>query len=303
MPIAQGPLLAAIVVLLLAGVLHAHENEDAFMRAHEAWRVERLEKLKAPQGWLRLAGLLWLKDGPNSLGSAEGSDARFPGGGPDHIGTVKVENGRYILTMADGIEATLNGEQLRKGPLTSDVDPKTSPDLIVMKRFSFKIIVRNDRPAVRLYDDEAKTLAGFPGIEAFPLDRGWRVEARYERFDPPKIVPVSTAISTTESVSIPGRFHFRVADRDLTLDPFEYPGEEDLYLMFGDRTNGKTTYGGGRFLLVPRPDGDSAVLDFNRAYNPPCAYSAFATCPLPRKENRLPIPVTAGEKFIDPDHP
>ena len=292
----------AILIIPLA-IAAAGDDGGSFSEAHAAWRTERIEKLKAPQGWLRLAGLLWLKDGANTIGSSEGSDVRFPQGGPTQIGKLTVADGEYTLELAEGLDATVGGEAFRKRQLTSDIDSKTPPDVVIMKRFSFKVIIRNDKPAVRLYDDEAKTLTGFTGIDAFPLDPAWRVEARYERFDPPKIVPVSTAISTTQSVSIPGRFHFRIGEKDLTLDPFEYPGAEELYLMFGDKTNGKTTYGGGRFVLVPRPEGDSAVLDFNRAYNPPCAYSAFATCPLPRKENRLTIPVTAGEKFVDPDHP
>jgi len=303
----SAPIITRIIALTslmgLAVPLSFGEDVDMFARDHEAWRSERIEKLKAPQGWLKLAGLLWLKHGANTLGSAEGATVRFPEGAPASLGTLTVADGRYVLELAEGIEATLSGAPFGRGQLTSDVDPKTPPDLVVMKRFSFKVIVRSGKPAVRLYDDEAKTLADFPGIETFPLDPAWRVEARYEHFDPPKIVEVSTAISTTESVSIPGRFHFRIGDAELTLDPFEYPGEEELYLMFGDRTNGKTTYGGGRFLLVQRPEGDTTYLDFNRAYNPPCAYSGFATCPIPRKENRLPIPVTGGEKFSDPDHP
>ena len=294
-----------IVLTLLVGLavpVMAREP-SMYARDYASWRTDRLEKLEAPQGWLRLAGLLWLKPGVNTLGAAADSDARFPEGAPDRIGTVTVADGRHVLTLAEGLAGTLAGQPFVEGRLTTDADPVTPPDLIELGRFSFKIILRGGRAAVRLYDDQAESFTSFRGIDTFTLDKLWRVEARYERFDPPRIVEVSTAISTTQTVTIPGRFHFRVGDRDLTLDPFEYEGEDDLYLMFGDRTNGKTTYGGGRFLLVARPEGETAVLDFNRAYNPPCAYSAYATCPLPRRENRLPIPVTAGEKHVDPDHP
>ncbi len=299
MPVGSSSLLIALALLLgLTQSIDAREP-DMYTLEHAAWRADRIEALKAPQGWLRLAGLLWLKPGGNTLGSAADADARFPDGAPARIGTVTVADGRHVLNLAEGVEGTRAGQPFTGGRLTTDADPATPPDLIDLGRFSFKIILRGGRAAVRLYDDEAESYTGFRGINTFTLDRIWHVEARYERFDPPRVVEVSTAISTTQTVTIPGRVHFRIGDRDLTLDPFEYPGVDELYLMFGDRTNGKTTYGGGRFLLVERPTGDDVVLDFNRAYNPPCAYSAFATCPIPRRENRLPIPVTAGEKYSD----
>ena len=198
--------------------------------------------------------------------------------------------------MEPGVEATVNGELFKRRSLPVSKDPLVAPDMVEMPPFSFKIIRRGGKPALRLYDATAPSLAKFKGIESFPLDRSWRVEARYEAYETPKMVEVATAISTTEKVAIPGKLTFELQGKEHTLYPFAYPGVDELYLMFGDKTNGITTYGGGRFLVFPNPKSDTVILDFNRAYNPPCVYTEFATCPLPRPENRLPLPITAGEQ-------
>lgn len=274
-------------------------DEEAYKREHAAWQVVRVEELKAPNSWLSLAGLFWLQEGANTLGSSPDSDVRFPAHAPDRVGVVTVTGGQASLQLEENLDATVGDQPFRSGKLDPGDYPDVPPDLVEMPPFSFKLMVRGDGLALRLFDRKAPTLSGFKGIETFPLDRQWRVTAAYTEFQPPRVLEVSTAISTTEQVTVPGEFSFVVAGDKHTLLPFSYPGAEELYLMFGDKTNGKSTYGGGRFVLVPRPLGDTGIIDFNRAYNPPCAYTKYATCPIPRPENRLGIPVTAGEKYSD----
>ena len=291
------------------------------------WRADRKKSLTRPGGWLTLVGLFWLHPGANTFGSAEGSDLVFPDKAPDHAGAlVLADDGTVTLKpaeagsgatggatlavvhdatpdgaeAADGDEAAELAETLEPvtGPVTMVPDSEKETTEVSLGSLRFWVIVRGEKIGVRLLDRESPAIAAFKGIESFPIDPAWKVEAHLERRDD-FTVPMPNILGQVEDAPSPGILHFKApSGEDLSLIPL---GEGDsLFIVFGDKTNGHTTYGGGRFLYADAPAKDDpdpvVVLDFNRAYNPPCAFTEFATCPLPPRPNKLPIAVEAGEK-------
>ena len=300
----QAPTGEAIAIISYTGIPVEggyEEQRVLFLRpAHELsvlkWREERVDNLKKEGGWLSLAGLFWLKEGVNTFGSAKDRDIVLPTHAPARVGALILKDRRVRLKLVEGIDATCAGESVTEREMRTDADPSAPADRVRMPPFSFLVIIRGGKPALRVYDMKAGTLRKFKGIDYFPISESWRIVARYKPYPEPRTVEVSTAISTTEKVVVPGEFHFEVDGKSYTLQPMSYEGADELSLLFGDRTNGKGSYGGGRFLDVPKPEDGKAILDFNRAYSPPCYFTNFATCPLPWKENRLPVKVGAGEK-------
>ena len=160
----------------------------------------------------------------------------------------------------------------------------------------FYLIRRGDKIGVRVKDSQSEARRNFRGLDYFPIDPGWRIEARFEPYDPPRSISVPNVLGQDNDEKSPGAIVFEHGGKTYRLDPVLEPGETDYFVIFGDRTNGKTTYGAGRFLYVAPPVGGKTVIDFNKAYNPPCVFTDFATCPLPPPQNKLPIPVEAGEE-------
>lgn len=236
-------------------------NANTLLDDHARWQVERIAALTRPDSWLSLIGLFWLDEGCHRVGTAADCEIPLPGG-PRILGEVVLENGKACWHPADGGAAI---------DLQDDSDG--TPTVVRHGSLSFFLIARDGRLALRLRDNEAPARRGVAGIESFPYDPAWRLAARWED----------------------GRAHFSVDGQALSLGPQD-PAAETLQFVFADATSGKATYGGGRFLFVPRPPGDDLILDFNRAINPPCVFTPYATCPLPAPDNRLPVAVTAGEK-------
>lgn len=255
----------------------------------EAWREQRYAALRRDVGWLTLAGLDWLRDGVNRIGSDPAADVRLPGGPPD-VGTITIG--------PDGIRA--DGSFLHGGAhadglvLASDRDgPATMLELDSLR---LCVIERAGRLAVRTWNLDAAARRDFGGIEHWPVDVRWRLDARFEPTNVPIAVP--QVLGGADDAVSPGDVVFEIDGRELRLQalPGAYGGDE-LWLVFGDETNRAETYGGGRFLYTAGPNADGTlVVDFNRAYNPPCVFSPYATCPLPWPANRLPIRIEAGEQ-------
>jgi uncharacterized protein (DUF1684 family) len=265
------------------------------------WRTKRAAKLKRPGGWLRLAGLHWLEQGQSTLGSRDAKIV-LPAHAPVRVGTLTLDGDEVTLSVEPSVTAYVKEERATNRRLASDAEPG-GPDRVRIGDLTLLIIKRGGRLALRLFDDRAKTLETFKGLSYFPVSSKWRVSARLEAYPEPRKVAVSTVIETTEEMTAPGELVFSVDGRELRLVPFAEPGSPDLFIVFADKTNGEQTYGGGRFLSAKLPpEGGAVELDFNRAVNPPCAFTAFATCPVPRKENRLPVAVTAGEKAYGSGH-
>lgn len=264
-----------------------------------AWRAEREAGLRGSEGWLALAGLRWLDEGEYTLGGDPGADVVLPAGAPAQVGRLVVRGGEVTLQVAEGADVRLRGEPLRAAVLRSDAEPGVPADRVqIGGRFVMRVIARGGRLALRWYDAEAPERRTFAGLRAFPFDPRWRVRARFEAYDPPRTIEQPTVVGVVQAAEVPGVAVFTIAGREHRLTPIRErgPAGPELLFVFTDETSRAETYRGGRFLVAPLPGPDGALeLDFNRAHNPPCAFTAYATCPAPRDENHLPLPVRAGE--------
>lgn len=322
MPSTQSVLLSLLPSLLTLGLLAcgpagepattaSEPFDDAYVEQIEADRAEREAGLAHEEGWLSLVGLQFpLAPGDTTLGSSEDSDIPLPAGTPDRLGTVRRAGDDLVFTPAPEAEIARlmpsekeGGDPTRK-PVTGPVPlaPDTSGDATVLEAgtLTFYAIERGGELGLRVKDREAPSLAAFEGLDYYPLDSALRVEARLER-DPegaPSTVAVPNVLGQVSEEPSSGRLVFRVAGEEVSLRPID--GNGTFFIVFGDRTNGRGSYGGGRFLSAEMPDPDDpdapVILDFNRAENPPCAFSPHATCPLPPAENKLPVAIEAGER-------
>lgn len=241
--------------------------------------------MAGPDGWLTVVGLSWLDEGSNAIGSGPDSRVRLPQG-PARLGSIEVTDGEASLVSDAGSRPLL---------LDGD-DAGREATLMRLGSASFFLIRRDGRLAVRVRDEASPARSAFAGLEYFPVTPAWRVEARFEPYPPGRSLRLATVLAAHETYPVPGALVFSVDGRTYRLDAYEEAGEDDLFVMVGDLTNEDRTYEGGRYLYVkpPGPDGRTEM-DFNKAYNPPCVFTVFATCALAPAENRLPITVEAGE--------
>jgi len=268
---------------------------DDYLASIEHWRAQRIARLTAPDGWLSLIGLHWLEPGPNTLGSAA-DNAIVLAKAPAHLGMIEWrDDGLLSLQLSAGSNALVDGEATLQAILRDDREP--NPTRVSFGSVNFVVIDRGGRKALRVRDSEAATRTQFAGIESFPADASWRIVADWMPFDPPQTLETANVIGQMECYPVPGKAVFeREGRRHELLPVIEVPGDEQLFLIFADGTSGRETYGAARFLYADPPRDGKIVLDFNQAYNPPCAFTAFATCPLAPPENRLDLRVAAGEK-------
>ena len=272
------------------------EEEAAYHAEIDNWHARRVKRLTSKTGWLSVAGLYWLKEGANTFGSNPENDLKFPKSKtPEYIGSFIFENEKVILRVNEGIEVLHDGKQVEVLQMAPDVSGK--PTIVSLDSLNWYIIKRGERYGVRLKDRESKYLKNFEGIERYPVDTDWRIRARLEVYDPPKKIEVPNILGTIAEETSPGALVFEIDGKKFRLDPIGNSADKPLFLIFADQTNGHETYGAGRFTYVPAPDSTGyTYIDFNKAYNPPCAFTRYATCPLPPQQNVLPIEVTAGEK-------
>jgi len=263
----------------------------------EQWRAKRTANLTSPTGWLSLIGLEWLQEGANRVGSASDNDIVLKAG-PAHLGVVTLgKDGALHIALDDKAGATIDGKSVRAATLIDDMHAgEATPTTVAFGNANFYVIERDGRKALRVKDSDAETRKDFLGIDYFPIDPSWRVVADWVPFDPPHKLEIGSVIGTIDKVDVPGKAVFQRNGHTFELLPYqEEPGGE-LFFVLADRTSGKETYGAARFLYAALPKDGKVVLDFNKAYNPPCAFTPFATCPLAPPENRLDVAVTAGEK-------
>ncbi len=280
-------------LLALCGLLPATETYRASL---EAWHRQRIARLAAEDGWLTLIGLDWLKPGENTLGSAPGSTVLLPGwAAPAQAGRFLVEGTTVRFHPLPDSGLLLNGKPATESLLKSDMDG--SPDLLSAGRVRFHVIRRGARLGVRIKDSGSPARRGFKGVPRYPVNRAWQVVARFVPYAVPQTRAVPTVLGTMEPMTAPGLLKFRVAGQEVVLEPMiEDPGSPELFVIFSDATSAHGSYAAGRFLYADMPREGKVILDFNRAVNPPCAFTMFATCPLPPEGNRLKIPIPAGEK-------
>jgi uncharacterized protein (DUF1684 family) len=268
--------------------------DNTYAREIERWHEARIARLTAPDGWLSLVGLDWLQPGKNRLGSAVDNDIVLAKA-PAHLGTITwAEDGTLSISLDKDSGATIDGNAETNAVLLDD--SHATPTTVAFGSVNFIAIDRGDRKGLRVRDCAAETRTHFAGIERFPVDPAWRVVADWQPLDPPFQLATGTVIGTIESHPAPGKAVFEREGRRFELYPvIEVPGDTELFLVFADATSGRETYGAARFLYAGMPRDGKIVLDFNKAYNPPCAFTPYATCPLAPPENRLPLRVAAGE--------
>jgi len=289
-------LLPALAAVVSARPVTADLSDEA-VKAHEAeiqsWRAARHDRLSSDQGWLTLVGLEWLREGENRLGSSESSDIRIPGG-PGDWGTLFLNGNELIFEPADESELTIDDFPAERTRLVAD-DAGT-PTVVRHGNLSFYVAARGSY-ALRIKDTQAPTLLAFEGVENYPIDVKWRFDARFIPAEPGQTMEIANVLGQSVSMIVPGTVEFEYDGQTYSLLGLQEKGVDALWLLFADRTNGRETYGAGRFLYSDGMPADGrVVVDFNKSYNPPCAFTEYSTCPLPPQQNRLDLAITAGEK-------
>ncbi len=272
-------------------------DAEAHRSSVEQWRQWRHEELSKPDGWLSLVDLRWLEPGDVRFGSHPEADFRIPTAGvPDWLVTFIVTEERVDFAAEPGVEIGSEGEKVTHMVLwTPEIDE--SP-VLSSGTLRWHVIRRGERLGVRLKDSASPVLVGFEGIENYPITLTWRLDGRFEAYDPPRIIKIPNVLGVLNDTESPGAAVFEIGVDTYRIDLWKDSDDDlDFFTAFGDTTNNDTSYGGGRFLRIDPPDEHGRiVVDFNRAYNPPCVFTPFSTCPLPPEQNRLPVRVEAGEK-------
>jgi uncharacterized protein (DUF1684 family) len=281
------------------------DAEAGWRKQLENWRSQRERELAAPDGWLTLVALDWLKGGVNTVGSAADNSVRIAGA-PDHVGLLTV-SGKTVQLLAprDGFPADLklDGGPVREGPLSAD---ERRPSTLAWRGLTIVVLPRGDRYAVRVKDANSPTRAAFHGLHWYEPNLRYTVEAKWIPSNPPQTLKIPTVVGTTLTLPAPGVAEFTLDGKTLRLEPvLESPDDTALFFILRDATSKTTTYQAGRFLRTNFPDHGlsnpgTLVIDFNQLYNPPCAYTPYATCPLPPEQNRLPVAIEAGEQRYTP---
>ena len=294
------------MMLMLAGCKQAGPDpeqlakEKAQKMQHQSeilqWRAERIEKLKQPDGWLSLVGMHWLPQGVTRVGSGPANGTRIKVG-PANLGLITTNKRNQIWLQPDA----LAGLSIDGKPMTGRTelipDTRGTPTVVGLNggRASFIVIERGGRLALRVRDADAPTRVQFTGIDSFPIDRKFRVEAEFTPHEAGRTIDVVNILGMVEPMMNPGTVRFKIGEQEFVLETID-EGDHRLFLVFADRTSGKQSYAAARFLYAEFPGSDGkTIVDFNMTYNPPCAFSAFSTCPMPPPENRMDIAITAGE--------
>lgn len=286
-----------VLAVVFASLISARAQSD-YVKAVEKWRSDAEASLKKETGWLTVAGLFWLKEGINTVGAGENFDVRltdnFKRG---KFGEIDFKNGAATLKVESGVEAQSDGKSI-SAPVDLVSDEKEKPTEIRTGSQMFYLIRREDRFGIRLKDSNSEARRNFKGRHWFPIDKSCKVTARFEAFPEPKEVMIPNVLGGNFKMKSPGLLKFTVKGKECSLQPVT---EDDgtLFIIFSDMSNRNETYKSGRFLYADKPVNGEAVLDFNKAENPPCAFTPYATCPLPPPQNKLEVEVKAGEKRYD----
>jgi uncharacterized protein (DUF1684 family) len=292
---------AVLLGILLAGVTVLTdawngEDEDSFFDREMSWRENRDRQMKSSSSWLTIAGLFWLKEGKNTFGTSSACDIRLPAASaPDTAGYYSHQQGKTALHSAQGAEIKWKNQTIRvKENLKTDESGQ--PDILELNDLRMWVIRRGERFAIRLRDLNNPAYKSYKGLDYFPPDRRFKIRADYTAFEQPKNITVATMIGTDTPMQAAGYVRFSVEGQECRLLAFGDGKGKQLFFIFSDATSGRETYGASRFMSARILESGRVDLNFNRAYNPPCAYTPYATCPLPPPENHLQVPIEAGEK-------
>ena len=291
-------LVSLSTIMILIGVAL---GQTSYRASIEAWRAEREATIMGDEGWLSVAGLFWLKEGANRFGAGADNEIVLPlESGAPRAGVFVLDNGKITLQVAEGAVVSLADKPIRT--LEVKTDAAGAPDVLRIGGLSLTVIKRGKRYGVRLKDKLSRNRKEFTGLKWYPVNESFRVAARFIPYDQSKEIDIVNVIGDVEKSKSPGVLSFTLQGRQYRLEPILDEGK--LFIIFKDLTSGKTTYPAGRFLYAEAPKDDSkqgpkdsvVILDFNQAINPPCAFTDFATCPLPPRQNRLKTAIEAGEK-------
>jgi uncharacterized protein (DUF1684 family) len=294
---------SAVVLVVAPSLASGADDQSSWQHDLVAWRAERAAKLQAPEGWLSLIALGWLKGGDNSFGSADSSRIQINAKVAAHIGIVRLEKGTLrLLPPADGFPKDLlvDGQPAKEQVLLGDDSDK--PSKLTISTVTIIVIHRDDQFALRVKDLSAPTRTAFHGLRWYDPNPTYRVHARWIPYSPPKVLDIPTVLGTTTHMPAPGAVEFTLDGKIVRLEPvLEDPKSTELFFIMRDATSKTATYGAGRFLYTELPDHGvgqpgEVWLDFNRLINPPCAFTPYATCPLPPPQNRLSVAIPAGER-------
>ena len=284
------PLAVAAAVL---GLASGGGADEAYRATVKKWRDEREARLKADGGWLSVAGLSWLKPGENRFGTDKAAAVVLPeGSAPPFAGVFELKGTETTLRLAEGTVARMAGLPLA-GPAVLRPD---SGDVIELGSVSLQVIERGGRYGIRLKDKNAAARREFTGCRWYEIKEAYRIEAKWIAHRQARPLKVPNILGQTESMPSPGYAEFSVGGKLVRLDGvLETPQSTQLWFILRDQTSGQETYPAGRFLYAELPKAGKVMLDFNKSYNPPCAFTAYATCPLPPPQNWMPVRIEAGE--------
>jgi uncharacterized protein len=296
-------IISFVILLIFSSILASDSvkppttaDQSTYNQEIDQWRAKREKRLMSEDGWLTLVGLFWLNEGENKIGSDPSNTVVFP---KDRsaavVGSLWLEKGKVRIEAKPDSGITSENKPVTSQALVSDADPNVDPTELHLSSLTFYVISRANKIGVRVKDSKNPARTQFPGLQYFPTSTDWRIEAKLVPNNPPKKIPITNILGMTDDTDSPGTLVFQKDGKTYHLDALKE--EDQLFILFKDQTSGKETYGIGRFVNTDAPDSQGKViLDFNKAYNPPCAFTNFATCPLPPPQNRLSMRVEAGEK-------
>ena len=264
--------------------------DPVYRAAIEKWRQAYDRDLRSDSGWLTVSGLFWLHEGENTFGSGPLNDIVLPTPAPARAGGFEFHAGHIIVHISPGVPAFLHGQRVD----SAEMHPDANADQLVLGDLTLYVHSSGERFTVRLRDKNSRLRKEFTGTRWFPVDQSYRVIGKYVPYDKPKQIEIQNVMGDTLPETILGYAAFKLGGKDLQLDA-EVAGT-DASFVFRDLTSGHETYAASRFLDTKIESDGRVVLDFNQAYNPPCAYNPFTTCPLPPPQNRLDVRIEAGEK-------
>ena len=277
-------------------MVSAFAQEDAYVQSVNQWHAKRIENLKQADGWLNLEGLFWLHKGVNTLGNQKEADCHYVNPVfPDALGTFIYEGDSVLWQNANNYKILINKQATVSGKTYKVFGAGEKAAIMDYANFSWVVIKREDKIGIRFRNLKAKTLLEFKGIARFPVQSAWKIKAKLVQ-PAQDFLMITNVLGQTTANKNAGKLEFVKDGQTYSLDVID-EGGPNLFIVFADLSAGVSTYGSGRFIEIPKPDSlGNTEIDFNKAYNPPCAFTPFATCPLPPKQNRLTLTIEAGEK-------
>lgn len=269
--------------------------DNEYLSELENWREEAETNLRGKESWLALLGLFWFDEGLNSFGLLPSNDVVFPKDGlPDRIGAFDLKDGKVHLHVETGVSVTVDGDDAKDLELKADVSGE--PSEIRLDSLVMNVVQRSERFGLRVWDHDNPRRNKFLGRTWYEPEESYLVQARFSTYEPSREIPITNILGDTNDTLLAGYVEFEVDGQAISLDALEGASGR-LFIIFKDQTSDNETYPAGRYLYTEAPQDGKVVLDFNRAYNPPCAFTNFATCPLPPTQNHLPVRIEAGELF------